>query len=1229
MKLCKLKLKNLNSFRREIEIDFEKSPLDKASLVAITGPTGAGKTTLLDAICVALYGKTPRLSGNASQHPRHLISHGEKDGFAEVHFEANGTCYIASWTIRRRGPAEVRLSYAENGKVISDRLSGKGKALGSSQGTVSEEVEAILGLDFDAFRRSVMLAQGDFAAFLKASKENRRTILEATAGVHIYDVLRQVLLDKVREVEAANADVLAKIEKIPDTSPEQLTAVETELEGLKNEAGKLDTESQEVQQEKERETKRKADYEKLQSSEERQVELSDQQPKIDALQAEKENAERAERLRTEKQTYDTAKSDLEKAAEGLDTATTEKMDAEEQVKTDQADFAKKEELYQTAATEHTEKIDVYADVKLDVERATNQFAEAEKRTAALADLDDEIDTLLDQLTDRESEQTELQKQIKDAETFLDENPLPSDRQHRLTQANVLSTRLDSQQEQLETALTSETEHDEKVSSLKYEIKELSKTREKRRVEKTKAKSELETATAELNKLLAAGTQAQWNERKQQTSEALPVAQKYETAENDLVDAEDRLRALNEATADLDAELEQIDGKLAEQEGIYQRAAEVVQHCEEKRELALLANPINKLRQRLQPGEPCQVCGSTDHSFVHIGESEDDDLLQNAEDDDLLQNAENALKDARIEAETAQDQVQTLKVKQGQTQQNKQNADQQIKDCEAKIETLRDEKAKRLAAWQGIYPDDDVSADWAAAQIASADTAIVALRDAEQAQTAASHAYNMVAQQLGTCETDIAREEESLNQVEEQLQDAKNTIAGLQADLDSIEERFWEFLPETFHGIAPDVAVNQFDEKIEEVATHKDKLDTAETDLKLLAVNIGADQNSLESLRQDRDDLQEEIDSYQREGEELLDAIREKTGGLETKDAIDAAAEALEADLQAKETARDTAVQQLKESQTLLTQKQTAHGICEDQRKQSGEKLETARQTYFDRLEEAGFDSPEAHGGAFRDEAKIQKLTDQIKAFESEKQQLALDITELRTRFEETPFDPKALARIEAEAKEIGEHLQIKQQEVGAQQQRIDDLKDALEKREALGGEIAAAEAELMRWKRLQETIPRNDLRDFALEIMFRQMGSLANEQLKYLTSERYQLKVETIGDLSVIDRWNANEERPVETLSGGESFLTSLALALALADLSRGRAQLNSLFLDEGFGTLDAETLDIAIAALEGLRMQGRSIFLISHIQELTRRLPVKINVKKQGNDSLDGSFSSSIEIRG
>ena len=198
MKLCKLKLKNLNSFRGEIDLDFEKSPLDEASLVAITGPTGAGKTTLLDAICVALYGKTPRLTGIGSQNPSHLISHGETDSHAEVHFLANGVRYLAEWSIRRGNSPKGQLRSAENGELITDRLSSQGKSLGSSENTISEEIKVILGLDFDAFKRSVMLAQGEFAAFLRAKDEERRTILEATAGVDIYDELKKALNEKVR-----------------------------------------------------------------------------------------------------------------------------------------------------------------------------------------------------------------------------------------------------------------------------------------------------------------------------------------------------------------------------------------------------------------------------------------------------------------------------------------------------------------------------------------------------------------------------------------------------------------------------------------------------------------------------------------------------------------------------------------------------------------------------------------------------------------------------------------------------------------------------------------------------------------------------------------------------------------------------------------------------------------------------------------------------------------------
>ena len=1201
MKLCKLKLKNLNSFREEIALDFEKSPLDGASLVAITGPTGSGKTTLLDAICVALYGKTPRLSSRnkKNQHPRHLISHGEKEGFAEVHFEANGTRYHATWSIRRNGSPKGQL-FDDSGALITTK--------------VAQEVKSILGLDFDAFKRSVMLAQGEFAAFLKADSEKRRMILEATAGIGIYDVLKKALNDKVGEVETEHQEVFQKLGAIPEVSCEQLTQAETELNRLQMGADALDGESKRIQTQKEQETKRKEGFEKLQSSEARQSELSDQQPVIDVLRVELGNANRADQLRPEKQAFDAAKLDFEKAEKAFCEATTEKAAAEKQVRTDQTAFDEKEKAYQTVSTEHDQKMDLYNDAKLDVGQAVDQVAEADKRKPKLSSLDSQIKTLSDQLTNRKTEQTQLQEQIDDVQTFLDANPLPSDRQHRLTEANVLLSQLDSQEKQLETASASKAQHEKKVSSLKLEIGKLSKTHKERLSGKADAKTELDRASTELNTLLEAGTSEKWTARKQQAVKAQPIAQKYETAKAGLTDAEDHLHKLNETKTGLDAELEQIGNKLTRQTEVCQSAAEAVERCEEALKSAMLANPINQLRQHLHAGEPCLVCGATEHSFADAVEPESEELLQNAK---------NALAEAKANADDAQDDLQTLKTNQTQTQQNKRNIASQIGACTGEIETLQDESSQCLVQWQEIYPDADVSSEWIAKQVEKADTAIADLGNAHQAYTQVSHTYQMVSQQFKTCEDDIKRETKSLNGVEEQLQNVIETVEDLRADIAATEDSFWELLPDAFHGVAPDTAVDQFDDKIKEVAKRKDELDRAEAALNLLNVSITTDQRDLKNLQKNRDELQAEIDEYRRDAEVSLAAVSEKTDGLKTEDEINTAINKLEVELQTKESERDGAEQQLQESRNLFLQKQTTHEFREKQHKDCDEKFEAARQTYFDKLSEAGFDSPEAHDSAFRDGTRMQELTDRIDTHIDEIQRLELDIRELSARFDENPFKPDMLGNIQAQAETIEGQLQAKQKEIGAQGERIKGLEDALQKREALGTEMSEAEQELGRWKRLQETIPTNSLRDFALEIMFKQMGSLANEQLRYLTSDRYQLKVETIGDLSVIDRWNANEERPVETLSGGESFLTSLALALALADLSRGRAQLNSLFLDEGFGTLDTETLDTAIAALEGIRMQGRSIFVISHVQELMRRLPVKINVKKEGNGS------SSVQVQG
>ncbi|RKU23380.1 hypothetical protein C6503_02920 [Candidatus Poribacteria bacterium] len=1245
MKICRLKLKNLNSFRTPVDIDFENPPLDDASLVAITGPTGAGKTTLLDAISVALYGKTPRLSGSTSQHPRHLISHGEKEAFAEVLFMANGTRYLATWSVRQKGAPKVQLFYADDGKLISDRLSKKGKSLSTDQKTVSEEVESILGLDFDAFTRSVMLAQGEFAAFLKADKENRRNILEATAGVHIYDILREELNRKVAEVKAAYDEVIDELKGIPEASPDQLKNAEAELDRQKQDAKRLGEEIQQTQEEKARETKRTEDFEKLQSSEKRRKELLAQQPEIDAVQEELENAHRAQRLLSEKREFDTAQAECEESEEAFRSATTEKAEAETQVETNRAAYEEKAEAYQAASTERDEKMPVFAAAKSDVERAAERYAEADKRTPELVDVNNQVDELENQLTDRQSQQSELQKEIDDAEHFLGDNSLPSDRQQRLTKATGLLAELGSHEKQLETELKDKANAEKKVSSLSKEIEKLSKTQEERLSEKASAETTLEDATTQLNKLLTTGTHEEWTARKQQVAKAYPILQGYQDVVKNMNDLSEKISELNDTVSTLNVELVQIKGKMREQTKVCQHTAEAVEKCESALRSAMLASHVNQLRHHLHEGEPCPVCGAMEHPFAGVVEPEGEDLLQDAE---------TALANARHDAQAAQEQMQFFKIKQMQAEQNKRNVVNQMSEFGSQIEGIREDNEvlsgqlnqlevhidgkisisngkismdEGFASETGIGDETEevlnISLDLIVEQITEADIAIAALGEADQVRTEASHAYEMVSQQLETSEKNIKRETNDLNAAERQLENLNNTITDLQADIKATETRFWESMPETFHGITPKEAVDQFEDKIETVASREVELGKAEADIRVLKASIEADEGTLQNLKESREALKNEKDQYLREQEAFLSAAREKTGGLETENEINKAIRTLEIDLQTKEDASDDAEAQLQKSQNLLTQKQAAHDFCEKQLNTSGEKLDASREGYFNKLKKEGFDAPEAHDDAFRDDDQIQGLTERIDAYQEAVRDLVSDIRELSARFDEKPFEPEALGRIEVELSEIEMLLQEKQQEVGAQQKKIDDLKEALERREALGDELRTAQHALERWQRLQATIPANALRDFALEIMFRQMGNLANEQLKYLTSDRYQLKVETIGDLSVIDRWNANEERPVETLSGGESFLTSLALALALSELSSGRAQLNSLFLDEGFGTLDAETLDIAIAALEGLRMQGRNIFLISHIRELTRRLPVKIEVDKKGNGS------SSVKIQG
>ncbi len=231
MKILSLKLKNINSLKGEHSIDFANGPLAEAGLFAITGPTGSGKSTLLDAITLALYNRIPRVSGAITKTSilelGVILTQHTQDCYAEVHFEVNDQEYRANWSIEmnRNGNLNERkheIVNALTGEIITNSISETPK-----------EIEKIIGLSYEQFVQSMMLAQGQFAKFLQANKNERSKLLEEITGGQIYRKIGRAVYEKFKSVKATvdnTEEVLSNIQILPEEEKKQIQEESKKME---------------------------------------------------------------------------------------------------------------------------------------------------------------------------------------------------------------------------------------------------------------------------------------------------------------------------------------------------------------------------------------------------------------------------------------------------------------------------------------------------------------------------------------------------------------------------------------------------------------------------------------------------------------------------------------------------------------------------------------------------------------------------------------------------------------------------------------------------------------------------------------------------------------------------------------------------------------------------------------------------------------------------------------
>ena len=246
MKILAIRGKNLASLEGEFDIDFTIDPLKSSGIFAITGQTGAGKSTILDALCLALFDNAPRLNKAESsvnvydvedktitqKDSRNILRRGTSEGYAEVDFIAlNGDKYRSRWMVRRaRGKADGALQATS---IKLDNLTANNEEQGTKSNLLNRIVE-LIGLTFDQFTRAVLLAQGDFANFLKAKSSEKAELLEKLTGTEIYSKISVSIYQKTTEAKNALDLILQRMKDIKLLTDEELEVLVNEKK-IKNE----------------------------------------------------------------------------------------------------------------------------------------------------------------------------------------------------------------------------------------------------------------------------------------------------------------------------------------------------------------------------------------------------------------------------------------------------------------------------------------------------------------------------------------------------------------------------------------------------------------------------------------------------------------------------------------------------------------------------------------------------------------------------------------------------------------------------------------------------------------------------------------------------------------------------------------------------------------------------------------------------------------------------------
>ncbi|MCU4391910.1 AAA family ATPase [Acinetobacter courvalinii] len=1198
MKILSIRLKNLASLAGEHFIDFECDPLANAGLIAVVGKTGAGKSTILDAMCLALFNKIPRLKESdgklldvdgselLTNSPLTVLRRGTGHGFAELCFVAQDQKhYQARWEIKRaRENASGKLQSVQRSlKCLTD-----GVVVADKTKAVESHIQQITQLSFEQFTRAVLLAQSEVTAFLKARDTERGELLEYLTNSSIFAKIGQLAFEKTREITNQRKQLENVLGHIEIRSDEEVAELQAQFQQLQQQVQQLENERNQLKQQQQWfEQQQKLKSEVIFKQQQHEIQLSahaglatDRQL-LEQLDIFSEIRPVAFQQQQIQKTLQQLESQLQQKQQDFSRLTTEFE--QEKVRYTQAETALQQ--FQNFELQHQDELN---QVRKYVQERDYIAEDYKKTKSRLAHVETQQQPLLQQ-------QQQLEQHIQNLST---QQATCLEQLQHSAHFSVLDKGLHAHVQQLEQFI----QHYQKVESTLGNIQQAQAKLEQDKHLLDQLNSQFGTTQQIESKLEQ--KQAQKEQLLTQLNQLDVIQQKLQHH----FQLKNEASALKQTLGALQHQSQQLEQNTQKAESEFQAAKterEKLQHILQQQRL-LHAENVEHLRAELKQGEACLVCGSTEHPY-RDDESQVSKVLfalQQQQEQQALQQEQQCFQ----QWQHTQQQFTQLQSEQKQQQ----NALQQAHN---KLNTQQQELQHYLAQTQ-IQLDLNVAQPELEAYLQGLSTQYTQTKQQLEQELQQLSQASKQQLHLNQAVQNTAYQLENVQQLQQQIQHIVDC-------LEINEKTLWLEQP-----------LRQSQQVVQHLKQRLQQLDHADglskqqqhstQQLNLFISNLNA-------LNTQHAELTEQLQDIAQKGQQNSEAANQLILAMAGSTELKANEWLHQHDQQRQQVQHQ--YQQLKQNFELARQNFEQH-------KNELEQLKAQHQHNQHALTQCKNEI----SAWLTQHTQFEELQlSQLLAISStQEQQIRLTLQNAERVLSEAAYALKTSQQQlnehqqqqpEIQQEQLSELIQLNQDKLQQQLEQRDQYKVQLElhqqnlaKQKQFAEQIQQIQQQEHRWNKISSLIGDSkgkDFRDLAQQYNLDILLEYANQQLAML-SQRYTLKrLENSLSLAIIDHDMDGEIRSVASLSGGESFLTALAISLAIANMASGSMKIESLFIDEGFGTLDASSLHMVMNALDQLQSQGRKVILISHIQEMHERIPVQIQVQPVG------SGSSRIEIVG